>query len=186
MKATLWAIALVVVIAILIALDVVSAASLDATFWALIALLIFIGILIDVKVPGTIGKALDARAVKIRAELDEARKLREEAQQLLAEYQKKRKQAEQDAADILAAAKREAAQLAEEAHKRTEEYVARRTVLAEQKIAQAEREAVNEVRANAVDIAIEAARKILGEKVDAKSDAALFSASVQQVKAKLN
>ena len=140
----------------------------------------------SVKVPGMIGKSLDERAVKIRAELDAARKLREEAQQLLADYQKKRKEAEKDAADILAAAKREASQLVDEAHKRTEEYVARRTVLAEQKIALAEREAVNEVRANAVDIAVEAARKILGDKVDEKSDAALFAASVDQVKAKLN
>jgi F-type H+-transporting ATPase subunit b len=159
---------------------------MDATFWAFVALVIFIGILIYVKVPGQIGKALDARAAKIRAELDEARKLREEAQQLLADYQKKRKEAEKDAADILAAAKREAAQLVDEAHKRTEEYVARRAALAEQKIALAEREAVNEVRANAVDIAVEAARKILGEKVDAQSDATLFAASVDQVKAKLN
>jgi len=185
MKALLWAVAFLVVLTGLILVGVLPI-PLDASYWAFAGLVLFIGIIVDAKVPGAIGKALDSRAVKIRAELDEARKLREEAQQLLAEYQKKRKQAEQDAADILAAATREAAQLADEAHKRTEEYVARRTVLAEQKIAQAEREAVNEVRANAVDIAIEAARKILGEKVDQKSDAALFSASVEQVKSKLN
>ena len=159
---------------------------MDATFWALVALIIFIGIVIYFKVPPMIGKALDDRANRIRDELSEARRLREEAQQLLAEYQRKRKEAEKDAADILAAARREADQLVDEANRKSEEYVTRRAALAEQKIAQAEREAVNEVRASAVGIAIEAARKILGEKVDAKSDAALFSASVKEVKAKLN
>ena len=157
-----------------------------ATVWATIALLIFIGICIYVKVPAVISKSLDQRADKIRSELDEARKLREEAQSLLAEYQKKRKAAEQEAADIVEAAKREAAVLAEEAHKKTEDYVARRTALAEQKIGQAEREAINEVRASAVDLAVEAARKVLAGRVDAKADGDLFKASLAEVKAKLN
>jgi F-type H+-transporting ATPase subunit b len=157
-----------------------------ATVWATVALLIFIGICIYVKVPAVISKSLDQRADKIRSELDEARKLREEAQSLLAEYQKKRKAAEQEAADIVEAAKREAAVLAEEAHKKTEDYVARRTALAEQKIGQAEREAINEVRASAVDLAVEAARKVLAGRVDAKADGDLFKASLAEVKAKLN
>ncbi|KQZ26681.1 ATP F0F1 synthase subunit B [Mesorhizobium sp. Root552] len=157
-----------------------------ATVWATVALLIFIGICIYVKVPAVISKSLDQRADKIRSELDEARKLREEAQSLLAEYQKKRKAAEQEAADIVEAAKREAAVLAEEAHKKTEEYVTRRTALAEQKIGQAEREAINEVRASAVDLAVEAARKVLAGRVDAKADGDLFKASLAEVKAKLN
>jgi F-type H+-transporting ATPase subunit b len=157
-----------------------------ATVWATVALLIFIGICIYVKVPAVISKSLDQRADKIRTELDEARKLREEAQSLLAEYQKKRKAAEQEAADIVEAAKREAAVLAEEAHKKTEDYVARRTALAEQKIGQAEREAINEVRASAVDLAVEAARKVLAGRVDAKADGDLFKASLAEVKAKLN
>jgi F-type H+-transporting ATPase subunit b len=159
---------------------------MDATFWALVALVIFLGIIFYMKVPGMISAALDERANKIRNELDEARRLREEAQQLLGEYQRKRKEAEQEASDIVAAAKREADQLIVEAQKRTEEYVSRRTALAVQKIGQAERDAVNEVRASAVDIAVEAARKLLGEKVDAKTGADLFKASLQEVKAKLN
>jgi F-type H+-transporting ATPase subunit b len=159
---------------------------MDATFWALVALVIFLGIAFYMKVPGMISKSLDERANKIRNELDEARRLREEAQQLLGEYQRKRKEAEQEASDIVAAAKREADQLVVEAQKSTEEYVARRTALAEQKIGQAERDAVNEVRASAVDIAVEAARKLLGEKVDAKTGADLFKASLQEVKTKLN
>jgi F-type H+-transporting ATPase subunit b len=159
---------------------------MDATFWALIALIIFLGIVVYMKVPGMIGKSLDERASRIRDELDEARRLREEAQQLLAEYQRKRKEAEQEAAEIVAAAKREAGQLVEEARERTEEYVARRTGLAEQKIAQAEREAVNEVRASAVDLAVEAARTLIADKLDAKTGADLFKASLQQVKSRLN
>jgi len=159
---------------------------MDATFWALIALVIFLGVVFYMKVPAMITKSLDERAGKIRNELEEARRLREEAQQLLAEFQRKRKEAEREAGDIVAAAKREAGSLVEEAKKKTEEYVARRTALAETKIAQAERDAVNEVRSQAVDIAIEAARKVLGDKIDAKTGGEIFKTSLDQLKAKLN
>jgi F-type H+-transporting ATPase subunit b len=159
---------------------------MDATFWATIALVIFLAIVVYIGVPGMIGRSLDQRAERIRNDIEEARKLREEAQQLLAEYQRKRKEAEQEAGDIVAAAKREADMLVEEAKQRTEEYVARRTTLAEQKIAQAERDAVNEVRASAVDIAVAAAGKVLADKVDAKADAALFKAALADVKQHLN
>ncbi|TJU93384.1 MAG: F0F1 ATP synthase subunit B [Mesorhizobium sp.] len=157
-----------------------------ATLWATIALVIFLAIAVYIKVPRLIAKALDARAMRISSELDEARKLREEAQQLLRQYQRKRKEAEQEAADIVAAAKREADLLAAEAHKKTEDYVTRRTALAEQKIGQAERDAISEVRASAVDIAVEAARALLAAKVDVKAGADLFEASLADVKAKLN
>ena len=159
---------------------------MDATFWAMVALFIFLGVVVYLKVPGMIAKALDERAAKIRNELEEARRLREEAQQLLAEYQSKRKEAEKEAADIVAAAKRESDLIVEEAHKKTEEYVARRAALAEQKIGQAERDAVNEVRSIAVDIAIEAARKVLAGKLDDKTSAELFKDSLTAVKTKLN
>ena len=159
---------------------------MDATFWATVALVIFIAITVYMKVPGMLGKSLDDRAERIRAELDEARRLREEAQQLLAEYQRKRKEAEKEAADIVDAAKREAGQLVSEAQKKTEDYVARRTALAEQKIGQAERDAVQEVRASAVDIAVEAARTLLARNVDAAAATKLFENSVRDVKSKLN
>lgn len=159
---------------------------MDATFWALVALVIFLGIVIYMKVPAAIAKSLDERAERIRNELEEARNLREEAQQLLAEYQRKRKEAEKEAEDIVSAAKHEAELLVKEAKTKTEEYVARRTSLAEQKIAQAERDAVGEVRSSAVDIAIEAAEKILASKVTAKTSADLFKASVQDIKSRLN
>ncbi|MET3792308.1 F0F1 ATP synthase subunit B [Aquamicrobium terrae] len=157
-----------------------------ATVWATIALVIFIAICIYIKVPGMVSKALDQRAERIRNELEEARRLREEAQALLAEYQKKRKAAEEEAAEIVEIARREAEALAEEAKHKTEDYVARRTAMAEQKIAQAERDAVSEVRASAVELAVEAARKVLGDKVDGKADADLFKKSVEEVKARLN
>lgn len=159
---------------------------MDATFWALIALVIFLAIIVYLKVPGTVGSALDKRATKIASDLEDARRLREQAQQLLAEYQRKRKEAEQEASSIVEAAKAEASQLVAEARQKTEEFVTRRSAMAEQKIAQAEREAVNEVRATAVDIATEAARKVLALKVDAKAGAELFKSSLSDLKAKLN
>lgn len=159
---------------------------MDATFWSMIGLFIFLGIVAYLGVPGMVNKALDARAERIRNELEEARKLRDEAQKLLAEYQKKRKEAEQEAGEIVAAAKREAEAIVVEAKARTEEYVIRRAALAEQKIAQAERDAVAEVRSNAVDIAVAAAGKLLADKVDAKADKALFASAVADVKTRLN
>ncbi len=159
---------------------------MDATFWATVSLFIFIGITVYFGVPGMIGRQLDLRADRIRNDLDEARKLREEAQQLLAEYQRKRKEAEQEAQDIVGAAKREADLLLDDAKQKTEDYVSRRTALAEQKIAQAERDAVNEVRARAVDIAVQAAGRILADKVDTKANASLFKSALDDVRTKLN
>ncbi|TCD13421.1 F0F1 ATP synthase subunit B [Oricola cellulosilytica] len=158
----------------------------DATFWTLVALVIFLGIVVYMKVPGMITKALDDRADKIRNELEEARRLREEAQALLAEYQKKRQEAEEEAGDIVDAAKREADAITAEARAKTEEYVARRTALAEQKIAQAEVEAMDEVRESAVELAITAATKILGDKVTGKTEAELFEKSLADVKSRMN
>lgn len=157
-----------------------------ATVWATVALLIFVGIVVYLKVPGMISRALDNRALKIRSDLDEARRLREEAQALLAEFQQKRKDAEKEAADIVTAAKREAEMLVADAHKKTEDYVTRRTAMAEQKIAQAEREAVNEVRSSAVDIAVEAARRLLADNPEIKAGEELFKSSLQELKSKLN
>lgn len=159
---------------------------MDAPFWALVSLIIFIGILIYVKVPGMMTKALDDRAERIRNELEEARRLREEAQQLLAEYQRKRKEAEREAEDIVTAAEREAKLLLDEAEKKSEDYVARRSKLAEQKIAQAETDAINEVRSSAVEIAVAAANKILAGKVDDKVAADLFKQSVAEVKSRMH
>lgn len=152
------------------------------TFWALISLIIFAVIALYLKVPGMMGKSLDKRADDIRKELDEAKRLREEAEQLLAEYQRRRQEAEAEAAGILKAAERDAALFLTEAKQKTEEYVARRTAMAEQKIRQAEQDATNEVRASAVDLAVAAARSLLAEKADAATVDSLFKASVGELK----
>lgn len=157
-----------------------------ATLWALIGLIIFLGICLYIKAPAMLAKSLDERAKRISDELDEAKRLRDEAKALLAEYQKKRKDAETEAADILTAAKREAELFVEDAKAKAEDYVARRTASAEQRIAQAERDAVNEVRSLAADIAVEAARRTIAAKVDAKTTASLFESSLQALKSKLN
>ncbi|OYR10880.1 F0F1 ATP synthase subunit B [Brucella grignonensis] len=159
---------------------------MDATFWAFIALLLFIALIVYLKVPGMIGRSLDERAENIKKELEEARTLREEAQQLLAEYHRKRKEAEKEAGDIVAAAEREAKALLEDAKRATEEYVVRRNKLAEQKIATAETDAINAVRASAVDLAVAAAGKIVADKVDAKVAGSLFKDALGQVKTNLN
>lgn len=163
---------------------------MDATSWAQlwsqVALVLFLALVIYLGAPKVIGKSLDDRAAKIKAELDAAKTLRSEAESLLAEYQKKRKEAEAEAEQILAAAKREAVAMAADAKAKTEEYVARRTALSEQKIKAAETDAVNAVRAAAVDLAIAAAEKLIASKVDAKADAALFQSSVGEVKTRLN
>jgi F-type H+-transporting ATPase subunit b len=159
---------------------------MDATAWATVGLVIFLGIVIYLKVPGMITRSLDERAKRISNELDEARRLREEAQQLLAEYQRKRKEAEQEAEAIVEAAKREAETLVREGRARTEEYITRRNAMAEQKIGQAERDAVNEVRARAVDIAVAATAKVLADKVDGTVEADLFRKSLEDVRTRMN
>ncbi len=158
----------------------------DASFFALVGLIIFLALLVYLKVPGMVAKSLDERAEKIASELAEAKRLREEAQHVLAEYQRKRKEAEAEAASIVAAAEREAAALTAEAKAKTEEFVARRTALSEQKIKQAEDEAVNAVRSAAVDLAIAAAEKLLASKTDAAVQENLFRNAVGEVKSRLN
>ena len=160
--------------------------TLDATFFAMIGLFLFFALLVWLKVPGMMGKSLDQRAAKITEELAEAKRLREEAQHLLAEYQRKRKEAEAEAAGIVAAAEREAAALTAEARQKTEEFVARRNALTEQKIKQAEAEAIQVVRAAAVDLAIAAAEKVVAAKADSNVQNNLFQSAVGEVKARLN
>ncbi|MND33834.1 ATP synthase subunit b precursor [compost metagenome] len=159
---------------------------MDATFWALIGLVLFLGLMIYIKVPGMVGRSLDKRADNIRGELDEAKRLREEAQALLAEYQRKRKEAEAEAAALLAAAEREAALLTEEARQKTEEFVARRNALSEQKIKQAEADAITAVKSAAIDIAVEAAGKVIAAKTDKTTQTALFKDAVAKVQSRLN
>ena len=126
----------------------------DAHFWALIALILFIGLAVYMGAHRTVASSLDKRADTIRDELENARRLRVEAEALLAEYQRKARDAETEAAKIVDIAKREAAGLAAEAKQKLEEYVAGRTKLAEDKIAQAVSQAIQEVRSLSADVAI--------------------------------
>ncbi|AEQ50557.1 F0F1 ATP synthase subunit B [Pelagibacterium halotolerans] len=158
---------------------------LDATFWAFIALLIFFGIVIYFKVPGFVTKALDSRIARIEADLDEAKRLREEAQALLAEYERKRKAAEGEAEEIVAAAQEEAERMTAEAEAALEDMVARRTKAVEDKIAQAEAQALADVRARSADVAIEAARLILADQVK-DNGGALVDQSIKDVANRLN
>ncbi len=159
---------------------------MDATAWSLVALIVFLGLVIYLKVPAMVTKGLDDRTAKIRDELDEARRLREEAQSMLAEFQGKRKEAEKEAEEIVAAAKREAAALADDAAKKTADFVKRRTALAEQKIEQAEASALAEVRSSVVDLAVAAAEQLVSGKMSAAKSNDLIKQSIAEVKTKLN
>jgi len=163
---------------------------MDATAWAsvwvLLGLLVFIGILVYMKVPGMLVAALDRRADKIRSELEEARKLREEAEALLAEYRRKTGNADAEAEAIVTQARREAEALSEEAKTRIEDYVARRTRAVEQRIAQAETQAVAEVRSRAIDVAAAAASRILAERAKGKAGDELVERSIDAVRKNLN
>jgi F-type H+-transporting ATPase subunit b len=158
---------------------------LDATWWAFIGLILFLGLLTYLGVPGKITKMLDDKSQKIADDLDEAKRLREEAQALLAEYERKRQAAEDEAQEIVEAAKAEATRLTEEAQKSLEDLIARRTKAVEEKIAQAEAQAIADVRARSADIAVEAARTVLVDKMAEKGDA-LVDQAIKDVSASLN
>ena len=158
----------------------------EAETWVAIGFVVFVAMLLSIGVHRTIGKALDDRSARIKAELDEARKLRDEAAGLLAEYQRKRSEAEGEAQEIVSGAKAEAERLAIEAKARIEEFVSRRTKMAETKIAQAEAQAAADVRAAAAEAAVAAAEKILRQ--EAKGDLAsrLIARGIEDVGKKLN
>jgi F-type H+-transporting ATPase subunit b len=157
-----------------------------AEFWVAVAFLAFLLILAYYKVPAMIAKALDERAAGIRKELDEARRLREEAQALLADYQKKHRIAGQEAEAIVEQARREAEAFAAETRKSLTETVERRRKQAEDKIARAEAQATEDVRAAAVDMAIAAAEKILRDKAAGAGGSALIDESIRSIKTRLN
>ena len=158
----------------------------DAEFWVAVAFVIFVAGLGYLGVHKMVAKSLDDRADRIKAELDEARRLKDEAAALLAEYQRKRQQAEGEAQEIIAGAKAEADRLAVEAKAKIEEFVARRTKMAETKIAQAEAQATADVRAAAADAAIAAAEKILTAETKGKLAGDLIAKGIEDVRKKLN
>lgn len=157
-----------------------------AEFWVAISFVVFVLILLYYRVPKLIAKALDDRAEAIRRELDEARRLREEAHSLLADYQRKHRNVGQETDMIVAAARREAEELAQETRANLKEALERRTRMAEEKIGRAEAQAVDEVRAAAIDVAVAAAEKILREKMAGGGDAALVDQSIRELRGRLN
>ena len=158
----------------------------EAETWVAIGFLVFVAMLLSIGVHRTIGKALDDRSARIKAELDEARKLRDEAAALLAEYQRKRREAEGEAQEIVSGAKAEAERLAVEAKARIEEFVSRRTKMAETKIAQAEAQAAADVRAAAAEAAVAAAEKILRQETKGELASRLIARGIDDVGKKLN
>jgi F-type H+-transporting ATPase subunit b len=158
----------------------------EAEFWVAVAFVIFVGVLIYFGVHKLITGALDQRSGRIRADLDEARRLKEEAAALLAEYRRTQQSAEREAAQIVAGAKAEADRLGVEAKTRMGEFVARRTKMAETKIAQAEVQALADVRAAAAEAAVAAAEKILTQTVKGSVAGDLINKGIADLKSKLN
>ena len=158
----------------------------EAENWVALAFILFLGLLAYLGVHRKITDALDQRQARIRGELDEARRLKDEAQALLAELQRKGREAEGEAAAIVASAKAEAERLAGEAKVRMEDFVARRTRMAETKIGQAEAQALADVRAAAADAAVAAAEKILSAAAKGKVAEDLLARSIEDVRWKFN
>jgi F-type H+-transporting ATPase subunit b len=158
----------------------------EPEFWVAVAFVILMGVFAYFGIHRTVLTTLDHRSDRIKAELDDARRLKEEAARLLAEYQARGASAEREAQDIIANAKAEAERIAAEAKTKMEDFVVRRTKTAENKIALAEAQAVADVRAAAADAAVSAASTILSQSV--KGDVAddLLSRGIAEVREKLN
>jgi len=158
----------------------------DPETWVAIAFVILMGIFAYVGVHRTLLKALDNRSARIKAELDDARRLRDEAAKVLAEYKTRRASAEREAEEIVTNAKAEAERIATEAKAKMEDFVARRTKTAESKIALAEAQALADVRAAAADAAIAAASNVLSKTVKGKVADELLAKGIDEVRQKLN
>jgi len=158
----------------------------DPETWVAIAFLLFVALILYLKVPGMVLKALDARSDAIAKELEEARKLRAEAESVLADYKRRAENAEAEAEAILAQAEREAAAYAKEARAAFDETIARRLSVAEQKIKFEEEKARKQIRAQAAELAIAAAEHLIEQKVTGKVAEDMVSASLDRIKKRLH
>ncbi len=158
----------------------------NTNFVVLLAFLVFVGILIYFKVPGMVGGLLDKRAATIRGELDEARALREEAQALLASYERKQKDVQAQADRIVAAARDEAAKAAVLAKEEIRASVARRLASAEDQIASAQAAAIRDVRDRAITVAVGAAQDVIAAQMTAAQGNKLIDEAIAVVEAKLH
>jgi F-type H+-transporting ATPase subunit b len=154
--------------------------------WVAVAFLLFLGLLVYLGVHRKVTDSLDQRQARIKSELDEARRLRDEAQALLTEFERKGREAEGEAAAIIAGAKVEAERIAADAKARMEDFVARRTRMAEAKITQAEAQALADVRSAAADAAVAAAEKILSAAAKGEVAVDLLKRGIEDVRKKFN
>lgn len=158
----------------------------NTDFVVTIAFVVFIGILLYLKVPGIVGKLLDDRAAGIARDLDEARNLREEAQSLLASYERKQKEVAEQSDRIVATAKEEAKAAGEDAKVALQAAIARRLRAAEDQISSAEASAVRDVRERAVAVAVQAAGDVIAAKMAAKDANALIDAAIDDAGKRLH
>lgn len=157
----------------------------DPTFWVAVGFVIFVAAVFKTASKAIIGM-LDGRADAIRKSIDEAASLREEAQQLLAEYQRKQRDAVKETEEMVAHAREEAARLSIEGAEKLEESLKRREQLAVEKIAQAETDAIREVRAMSVDVAVAATRSLIAANMDEANSSAMVDAAISDLSKKLH
>lgn len=158
----------------------------DETFFVLVAFVIFIAVMVYLKVPAMLTKGLDERAERIKRELEEAEKLHREAKALFEDYRQKQANAIKEAAEIVAHAEAEAKRMAVQAEADLKTSLERRRAMAEQKIAQAEAQAIREVREAAVDVAIAAAETILAKQLQGASAGQMMDSAIADAKSKLH
>ncbi|WP_051881355.1 F0F1 ATP synthase subunit B [Parvularcula oceani] len=158
----------------------------DTNLWVLVAFVLVLGLLFWQGVHKRVKSSLDERAAGIRSQLDEARELREEAQALLAHYQKQQREAEDEAKAIIDQAKADAKIMTREARAQIDEQLARRTKAAQERISRAEAQAVADMRGQTADLAVAAARRIIADRVDARAQEALIDRAIGEVGTRLN
>lgn len=158
----------------------------DPEIWVAIAFIIFVGVVLYYKLPGKIFAALDQRSAAIAHELEEARKLRAEAEALLADYKQRADNAQAEATEILLQAEREAAAYAKEARDAFDEAVSRRLNVAEQKIKLEEEKARKQIRAQAAELAVFAAEQLIEQKMTGQVAESAIQASLDRIKKRLH
>ena len=158
----------------------------EPEFWVAVAFLILLGVFAYLGVHRTVLTTLDHRRDRIRAELDDARRLKDEAAKVLEQYKARRASAEREAEEIITTAQADAERIASEARAKMEDFVARRTKTAESKIALAEAQALADVRAAAADAAVTAASTILSQSVKGPIADDLLARGIAEVREKLN
>ena len=155
----------------------------DTALWVSLGFVVVVAMLFRIGVHKTVGKSLDERAQKIADDLDDARRMREEAQELLAQYQRRQREVEEEAQAIIEQAKKDAGRMADESREKINDQIARRAKAAEDKIARAEAQALSEIRQQTADLAIETARGIIRDRVDQGAQSALIEKAIDDVRA---